>query len=95
LTRVTATLIQVSGLWVLLLLALPVVLSALALVSILLSDPGHARGKVTLWASALLLLAFCVVGSFSIGIFYLPAGLALVVSALFDSRGRAAESAGP
>ena len=94
-TRFTATLIQVNGSWVILLLAAPVVLTALTLVSVLLTDAGQARRRVFLWASAILLSGFGVLGSFSIGLFYLPAALALIVSAVLGSRGNAAETARP
>jgi len=94
-TPVTASLIEVNGLWVLLLLAIPVVLTGLALVSILLTAPGQARRKLSLLALAVLLVGFGVVGSFSIGLFYLPSALALVVSAAVAFRGRASGNAGP
>ena len=70
----------------------PVVLTALALLAVLLTDAGQARRKVLLWVSAVLLLGFCAGGSFSIGLFYLPAAIALAFSAVFGSRGRSAEA---
>jgi hypothetical protein len=70
-----ATLLEENGPWVALLLCVPVVLAALGL-------GGAIRGRKTLaWVSAGVLLAFCVVGGFSIGLFYLPAGLSLLVAA--------------
>ena len=68
------------------LLLAPVVLTALALLVVLLTDAGQARRKVLLWVSAILLLGFCAVGIFSIGLFYMPAAVALVVSAVLGSR---------
>ena len=66
------TLLDENGSWVALLLCVPVVLAALGLW-------GAIRGRKTLaWVSAGVLLAFCVVGGFSIGLFYLPAGLSLL-----------------
>ena len=94
-TRFTATLIQANGSRVILLLAVPVVLTALALTSVLLTGAGQARRKVFLWASAILLLGFCVLGSFSIGLFYLPAALALLASAVLALLGRNAQTAQP
>ena len=91
-TGVTATLIEVNGLRVLSLLLAPVALTALALLAVLLTDAGEARRKVLLWASAVLLLGFCAVGSFSIGLFYLPAAIALAFSAVLGSRGRGADT---
>lgn len=85
-TRATASLIGVNGMRVLPLLLAPVVLTALALLVVLLTDAGQARRKVLLWVSAILLLGFCAVGIFSIGLFYMPAAVALVVSAVLGSR---------
>jgi len=42
---------------------------------------------VSLWVAAVLLLGFGVVGTASIGIFYLPAAVALLVAAVMGSRG--------
>ena len=91
-TRTTATLIEVNGLSVLPLLLAPVVLTALALLAVLLTHAGQPRRKVLLWGSAVLLLGLCAVGIASIGLFYLPAALALVFSAVLGSLGRAAET---
>jgi len=85
-TRVSATLIDINGLRVLPLLMAPVVLTTLALLAVLLTDAWSAKRKVLVWISAVLLLLFCAVGSFSIGLFYLPAALVLVVSAVIGSR---------
>ena len=85
-TRVSATLIDINGLRVLPLLMAPVVLTALALLAVLLTDAWSAKRKVLVWVSAVLLLVFCGVGSFSIGLFYLPAALVLVLSAVIGSR---------
>ena len=87
-TRVTATLIEVNGLRVVPLLIAPVGLTALSLLTALAPGISRTRRRVFLWASAVLLLGFCVVGIFSIGLFYLPAAVALVVSAVMSSRRR-------
>ncbi len=88
-TRDAATLIEVNGLRVLPLLMTPVALTGLALLTALWTEVGRARRKVFLWVSALLLLGFCVVSIFSIGLFYLPAALVLMASAIMESRRRA------
>ena len=85
--RHTATLVEVNGLWVLWLLFIPILLSGLALLVIRFTDPGQARRKALLWLAALVLLAFCVVGILSIGLFYLPVALALLVAAVSGSLG--------
>ena len=85
-TRVTATFIEVNGLGVLTLLLAPVVLTALALMAVLTIHVRLAMRRVLLWVAAVLLLGFGAVGIFSIGLFYLPAAVALVVSAVMGSR---------
>ena len=84
-TRHTATLLEANGLWVLWLLFIPILLSGLALSAIRFTDAGQAIRKVFLWLPTLVLLAFCAVGIFSIGLFYLPVALALLVAAVTDS----------
>ena len=86
-TRYTATLVEQNGLWVFWLLLVPIMLSALALLTIALTDAGQARRKALLWLPAIVLLAFCAVGIFSIGVFYLPAALALLCAAVAGSLG--------
>ena len=68
------------------LLLIPVALTALALVTVLVSESRQGTRKVALWGLAVLLLRFCVVGIFSIGLFYVPAAIALVVSAVKSLR---------
>ena len=75
-THYTSTLIEVDGLRVLPLLLIPVALTALALVAVLVSESRQGTRKVALWGLAVLLLGFCVVGIFSIGLFSL-AGMPL------------------
>lgn len=84
-TRHTATLVETNGLWVLWLLLIPILLSGLALLTIRFTDCGQARRMALLWVAALALLAFCAVGIFSIGLFYLPVALALLVTAIAGS----------
>ena len=84
--RFTATLVEVNGLRVLPLLLAPVALTALALLAALITGVGLARRSVFMWVSSVLLLGFCAVGIFTIGLFYLPAAVALIVSAVMGSR---------
>ena len=91
-TSFTATLIEVNGLRVLLLLLAPLVLTGLALLGVLLTHAGQTRRKVVLWIPAVLLLGFCALGIWTIGLFYAPAALALVCSAILGSFSRTAET---
>ncbi len=87
-TKTTATLIEVNGWRVLPILLVPAALTGLALLTVLRTNSGHTRRRVLVWVPAVLLLGFCILGSFSIGIFYLPSALALVVSSILVSRSR-------
>ena len=76
------TLIEVNGLWSALLLVLPIIVTAVGLIATL---PGTARPRIMLtfrWASFTFLLLFCVAGIYSIGIFYLPAAISMLVTAI-------------
>ena len=68
-TRTTATLIQVNGWGVLPILLVPAALTGLALLTVLKTEAGQTRRTVLVWVLAALLLVFCALGSFSIGIF--------------------------
>lgn len=84
--RVTATFIEVNGLsWLPLLLA-PVLLTALASLVTTVIHAGLIRRGSLVLASAVLLLGFCAVGIFSIGMFYLPASIALGFSGVIGLR---------
>ncbi len=94
-TRHTATLVEANGFWVIWLLAVPILLSGMALLTIRFTDVGQARRKALLWLPALVLMAFCVVGIFSIGVFYLPAALALLCAAIAGSLDSATDAREP
>ena len=86
--RITHTLIEANGLWVLWLLLVPVVLSGLALLTLRFTSVGQIRRKLLLWASAIVLLALCAVSIFSIGVFYLWSAVGLLIAGVSDSFGR-------
>ena len=89
-TRVTATLVEVNGLYVIFWLLVPVVLTGIALLAVQLTNNSQARRKILLWGPVVALLGFCAVAILSVGAFYLPAALALLFAAVTDSRGHAA-----
>ena len=86
--RFTATLIEQNGLWVLWLLLVPVLLTGIVVVVVRRADISQMRRFLLLWGSAMLLLVLCAVSILSIGVFYLPAALALVFTAFIYPRGR-------
>ena len=90
-TRTSASLIEVNGWQVLPILLVPAALTGLALLTVLLTHTGQTRRKVLLWVLAVLLLVFCVLASFSLGIFYVPSALALLLTAIGVSTSRRRE----
>jgi hypothetical protein len=88
-TSVSASLIAVNGWSVLRVLIVPPVLSGVGLVSVWLSEPTRGA-KALQWFSALLLFGFCVLGAFSIGVFYVPAAVALLTAVVLEAGRRVA-----
>ena len=86
----SATLVQVNGPSVIVLLAIPIAISLLPLFT-----RGRAWQPLSIAAAVLLGLAV-LLGSFSIGIFFVPAMIVEVVAACFPTRAasRKAPSAG-
>ena len=79
-----ATLIEVNGLSAALLIVIPVALTAITLIATL-PNPAHPRLMLILrWASFVLMLIFCIAGALSIGIFYLPSTIAMLVAAVLQ-----------
>lgn len=80
-----ATLVTENGFWMIVVLCLPIVLAALGLLAV------ARRRRVLAWVLGGALLGFVVLSGFTIGLFYLPAAIALLLSAgLADSSGRLA-----
>lgn len=80
-TGSTATLVEVNGLSAALLLVVPVALTA---VTLMVSLPGapHPRIMLTLrWTTFAFMLLFSLAGAASIGMFYIPATIAVFVAA--------------
>ncbi len=67
-------------------LLVPVFLSALALLAVTTYDGRGVAHKATVWVISILVCTFCVLGIWSVGVFYLPTALALVFSAVVFSR---------
>ena len=94
-TFTTSTLIEVNGWGVLPIILVPVAFSGAGLMGVILVARGRVLRRIPLGISAFLLLAFCVAGSYSIGMFYLPAALAMVVSAAIGLNQRRESTAVP
>ena len=85
-TWMSSTLIAENGLHVVLLLLVPILLTALTLLGLRLQQT--TMRKILLWSPAVVLLGFCFVAIASIGMFYLPTALALLVAAIADLGGQ-------
>ena len=65
-------------------LLIPILLTGLALVLVYATSRLRLARKTMLWMLAVVLLGFCAVGSLSIGFFYIPAALALLVGIILN-----------
>ena len=83
-TETHASLLAVNGLWVIIPLLFPVVITAILLIMAISSNRRAA--KLTAWPLAAILLGFCVLSGFSIGMFYMPAALVSIVTAILLLR---------
>lgn len=83
-----STLIAENGLHVVLLLLAPILLTWIPLLAIRFTNRGQTGRRLLLWGPPVVLLGFCLVAMFSIGAFYLPSGIALLVAALADFNGQ-------
>ena len=84
-TNLSASLIEVNGWGVLIPLAVPVILTAVGLVAALAGERPRTWQKLIMWIAAILLVVFCGLGMFSIGMFCLPSALALLAAAIIFS----------
>ncbi len=83
-----ASLIDVNGPGVILALLIPVAITAVALNAVAFRRLNRGLRLGMLWGSTVLMLVFCVIALFSVGVFYVPAAIALIVAAI-SGLGRA------
>jgi hypothetical protein len=81
-THFSESIIEVNGPVVLIPLFVPVALTGLALLAVWVWNASPIVKRLSLWALAAVCLVFCVLGALSIGVFYLPAALALLITAI-------------
>jgi len=87
--RTSASFVEVNGYRPLILLFIPVLVTGLALMSLLAWQVRRAGNTLILWVLAAILLVFCGLGYLSFGVLYAPSALALIVSAaVFSFRRR-------
>ncbi len=77
----TSTLIEVNGSWGVFVLSVPILLTGLVLRHVWQDDAGIALP----WIVALVLVILCFLAIFSVGIFYVPAAIALGLTAVLNS----------
>ena len=82
----TATLVEMNGPWVVLLLLTPISLSCMATVGVIMTRFSRRRRLIMMWVGTGLLLSFCLIGLASIGLVYLPSLLVLVLAAGIQTR---------
>jgi hypothetical protein len=70
-----SSLIAENGTWVLGYLAIPVILTVLAFLALV------ARLRAVMWTLAILLFALCILSAWSIGLFYVPSAVTLLIAA--------------
>ena len=84
--RYTRSFADVNGYWALIPLFVPVLVTAMALLSLLTWKGGRAGKTLILSGLAVILLVFCVL-DLSIGVLYLPAAIgSIVTAAVFGLR---------
>ncbi|GEM_PF-729803 len=94
------SLITENGIGVLGIIVVPVLITGVGLAASLHVDAwpwenAWPWAKAALWATALLLLGLCILGALSIGTFYLPGAIALIVAATLAGRHNPRASAAP
>jgi hypothetical protein len=83
-THYTETLIEANGWPAMIALLIPILLTGLALVLVYATSRWRLVRKTMLWMLAVVLLGFCAVAILSIGFFYIPAALALLVGIILN-----------
>lgn len=80
------SLVDVNGVKVVPILIFPVAVTLIALLAALWRDVSGS--KLVLWANAGILVAFCLVAAFSVGLFYLPAAAGVMTAAFLNQWSR-------
>ena len=74
--------VTVNGLRVLLVLVVPVAITGLGLFATISSMVTYGVARILLWASGISMALICLIGALSVGVLYIPAALAAMVSAI-------------
>lgn len=83
--RHSASFIEVNGIWALLPVFVPVILTGLALMVLLTLRAKNLVNTLVLWALTIVMLAFCLLTSLSFGLLYTFSAVALLAAAVVFS----------
>lgn len=78
----SGSLVTVNGLRVLLVLAVPVAITGLGLFAMISNIVTYGVTRILLWASGISMVLICLMGALSVGVLYIPAAIAMMVSAI-------------
>ena len=90
-----ASMIAIEGIEGLMALLLPILVSGLFLVVVLAEPGGRAVTMTVLWVTAVLMMGFCVLAGFSIGLLYIPGAVAMLIAAAFAASSTASSESPP
>ena len=79
---------EVNGYWLVIPLFVPVIVTGLALLFVLTRRERRVSNALVVWGLSAVLLVFCGLGYYSFGMTYLPAAIALIVTAVAFGCGR-------
>ncbi|MDA1228250.1 MAG: hypothetical protein BZY79_03955 [SAR202 cluster bacterium Casp-Chloro-G4] len=91
----SSSLISVNGIRIIPILAVPVALTATAVMASILLRGKPRLGLSLLWTSTISTVLFSLLGLLSIGLFYFPAALAMILAAVVGSLGGSQGSDAP
>ena len=74
--------VTVNGLGVLLVLAVPIAITGLGLFAMISNVVTYGVARILLWSSGISMALICLLGALSVGVLYIPAALAMIVSAI-------------
>ena len=87
-TPFTESLIEANGLGAVWIVMVPILVTGIVGWTVYRADIRRVWRKVMIWVLAIALFGFCVMNLLTIGIFYLPAALALLIAAVANSVAR-------
>ena len=81
-TGCAGSLVTVNGLRVLLVLVVPVAITGLGLFAMISNVVTYGVARILLWSSGISMALICLLGALSVGVLYIPAAIAMMVSAI-------------